>query len=140
MVSLMERIDWRLLILIYLVITGVWGVLVKIAATHLNPLTATFTALTSAWITVAIFSFSKLSWQSGVGVLTAAVCGFLGSISAIIFYSALKQAPANVVVPLSSLYVFVTVILAYIFLGETMTSKQVIGIILGFIAIILLTS
>jgi transporter family protein len=140
MVSLIERVDWRLLILIYLVVTGVWGVLVKIASTHLNPFTATFTALTSAWVTVAIFSFSKLSWRSGVGVLTAAVCGFLGSISAILFYSALKHAPASVVIPLSSLYVFLTVILAYIFLGETVTLKQVIGIILGFVAIVLLTS
>jgi transporter family protein len=140
MVSLIERIDWRLLILIYLVVTGVWGVLVKIASTHLNPFTATFTALTSAWITVAIFSFPKLSFQSGKGVLTAGLCGFIGGISAILFYSALKQAPANVVIPLSSLYVFMTVILAYFFLGETIALKQFIGIVLGFLAIVLLTS
>jgi transporter family protein len=140
MVSLIEKIDWRLLILVYIFITGVWGVLVKIASMHLNPFTATFTALTSAWITVAIFSFSKLDFHAHIGVLVAAGCGALGSFSTILFYGALKQAPANVVIPLSTLYISITVVLSFLFLGEGITPKQLGGIILGFIAIVLLTS
>ena len=132
--------NWRLLISCYLIIVGVWGVLVKVASTRLNPFTLAFVAGTSAWFTVVAFSFNKLSWQSGVGILTAVVSGILGGVSIIIFYGALKLAGANVIIPLSSLYVFVTVILSYFFLGEAMTLKQLLGIILGLISVVLLTS
>lgn len=132
--------NWRLLIFWYLIVTGVWGVLVKLASARLNLFTLSFVAGTSAWFTVIVFSFTKLSWQSGVGILTAVLCGILGGISIIIFYGALKLAAANVVIPLSSLYVFVTVVLSYIFLGETITLKHLLGIILGFIAVVLLAS
>jgi uncharacterized membrane protein len=58
----------------------------------------------------------------------------------LIFYCALKLAAANVVIPLSALYIFVMVVLSYFFLGETMTLKHLLGIILGFIAVFLLTT
>lgn len=132
--------NWRLLIVIYLIIAGVWGVLAKTASYHLNAFTTTFTATTSAWITVALFSYSKLRWQSTIGILTAIVCGIIGGISAIIFYAALKQAPASVVIPVSSLYIFVTVLLSVLFLRETITTQQIIGITLGLAALVLLTS
>ena len=72
--------------------------------------------------------------------MIAALSGILGGISVIIFYGALKIATANVVIPLSTLYIFVTVVLSYFFLGETITLKHLLGIILGFIAVVLLTS
>ena len=132
--------NWRLLIVGYLIIAGVWGVLVKLASARLNPFTLAFVAGTTAWFTVLVFSFTKLNWQSGTGILIAALSGILGGISIMIFYGALKLAAANVVIPLSTLYIFVTVVLSYFFLGETITLKHLLGIILGFIAVVLLTS
>jgi uncharacterized membrane protein len=132
--------NWCLLIFCYLIITGVWGVLVKLASARLNPFTLAVVAGTTAWFTVIVFSIGKLSWQSGTGIWIAAVSGIAGGISIIIFYCALKLAAANVVIPLSTLYIFVTVVLSYFFLGETMTLKHLLGIILGFIAVFLLTS
>ena len=132
--------NWRLLIVGYLIITGVWGVLVKVASARLNPFTLAFVAGTTAWFTVLLFSFSKLNWQSGTGIWIAALSGILGGISIIIFYAMLNLVAANVVIPLSTLYIFVTVVLSYFFLGETMTLKHLLGIILGFIAVFLLTS
>jgi uncharacterized membrane protein len=104
--------DWRFLIFIYLLLTGVWGVLAKISASRLNPFTATFIAVTSCWVVVAATSFSKLQWQSRVGIVAALACGLISGLAAIAFYGALKIAPASVVVPLSSLYVVLTVVLA----------------------------
>jgi uncharacterized membrane protein len=132
--------NWRLLIVGYLIITGVWGLLVKLASARLNPFTLAFVAGTTGWITVLVFSFTKLNWQSRTGIWIAALSGILGGISIIIFYAALKLAAANVVIPLSTLYIFVTVVLSYFFLGETMTLKHLLGIILGFIAVFLLIS
>jgi uncharacterized membrane protein len=132
--------NWRSLMVCYLIITGVWGVLVKLASARLNPFTLAVVAGTTAWVTVIVFSIGKLSWQSGAGIWIAAVSGIVGGISVIIFYTVLKAAAANVVIPLSTLYVFVTVVLSYFFLGETMTLKHLLGIILGFISVFLLTS
>ena len=132
--------NWRSLMVCYLIITGVWGVLVKLASARLNPFTLAVVAGTTAWFTVIVFSIGKLSWQSGAGIWIAAVSGIVGGISVIIFYTVLKAAAANVVIPLSTLYVFVTVVLSYFFLGETMTLKHLLGIILGFISVFLLTS
>ena len=132
--------DWRLLIIIYLFVMGIWGVLIKIASTYLNPYTMTFVALTSAWVTVGAISFFKLNWQSNFGVAMAAFCGCLGGISALLFYHILKMAPASIVIPLSSLYIVVTVILSFLFLYEPLGVKKIFGIVFGLIAIKLLTT
>ena len=114
--------------------------MVKLASARLNPFTLAFVAGTSAWVTVLVFSFNKLSWQSGAGILIAALSGILGGVSIVIFYAALKLAAANVVIPLSTLYVLVTVALSYFFLGETLTLKHLLGIILACISVFLLSS
>jgi transporter family protein len=64
----------------------------------------------------------------------------MGGFLVIIFYTVLKQAPASVVIPVSTLYVLVTVVLSYLFLGEAITIKQLAGIVLGLVSIYLLTS
>ena len=132
--------DWRFLILINLLLTGVWGVLAKISASRLNPFTATFIAVTSSWLVVAAASFSKLQWQSKVGIVAALTCGLISGLAAIAFYGALKEGPASVIVPLSSIYIVLTSFLAYFFLGEPMGIKQIAGIGLGILAIILLAN
>lgn len=110
--------DWRFLILINLLLTGVWGVLAKISASRLNPFTATFIAVTSSWLVVAAASFSKLQWQSKVGIVAALTCGLISGLAAIAFYGALKEGPASVIVPLSSIYIVLTSFLAYFFWGS----------------------
>jgi transporter family protein len=132
--------DWRFLILINLLLTGVWGVLAKISASRLNPFTATFIAVTSSWLVVAAASISKLQWQSKVGIVAALSCGLISGLAAIAFYGALKEGPASVIVPLSSIYIVLTSFLAYFFLGEPMGIKQIAGIGLGILAIILLAN
>jgi hypothetical protein len=43
----MDNINWRLLIVIYILLAGVWGTLVKVASDRLNPLTMSFVVSTS---------------------------------------------------------------------------------------------
>jgi transporter family protein len=136
----MDNINWRLLIVIYILLAGVWGTLVKVASDRLNPFTISFVVSTSAWLTVAAVALPRLDFQNKTGVWLAAVCGLMGGFLVIIFYSVLKQAPASVVIPVSTLYVLVTVVLSYLFLGEAITIKQLAGIVLGLVSIYLLTS
>jgi transporter family protein len=136
----MDNINWRLLIVIYILLAGVWGTLIKVASDRLNPLTISFVVSTSAWLTVAAVALPRLDFQNKTGLWIAAVCGLMGGFLVIIFYSVLKQAPASVVIPVSTLYVLVTVVLSYLFLGEAITIKQLAGIVLGLVSMYLLTS
>ena len=112
----------------------------KYAAMRLNTATITFVAALSASVIVIAATFRNLQWQSWSGVAAAAMGGLIGGIATIALYGALRQAPASVVIPLSSLGVVITVILSYIFLGETLGVKQLFGVILGILSIILLVS
>ena len=130
--------DWRFYVFLYIVFSGIWGVVVKFASMRLGALTATFVAVTSSAIVVAVLTFRGLHLQWTGGMLAAVAGGLLGGLSAVAFYSALRQAPASVVVPLSSLYLVVTVLLSHVFLGEAIGARQWVGIAFGLLAIALL--
>jgi transporter family protein len=132
--------NWRIWILVYLVLLGVWGVIVKVASIRLNALTVTFVSTTAAWLTVVLFSLPRLNFSSRLGVSVAVLCGVIGGITSLIFYGVLKYAPASVVIPLTTLYILVTVVLSCAFLGETISLRQAAGILLGIAAVFLLTT
>lgn len=133
--------DWRCLILFYIVLAGVWGVVQKFASMKLNTMTLSFVSITSAALVVIIASISmkNLQFSSFKGVSTAALGGVLGGVATIAFYGALRKAPASIVVPLGSLSLVITVILAHFFLKETIGMKHMAGILFGILAIILLS-
>ena len=130
--------DWRFFILVYIVCSGIWSVLAKFASARLDSPTQTFVAVFSASVVVAAFAVRGFRWQSGSGMAAATAGGILGGIASLAFYEALRQAPASVVVPLGSLYIVLAVMLAYLFLGESIGLRQIAGIGCGFLAIVLL--
>lgn len=130
--------DWRFFILIYIGFSGVWGILMKVATDRLGSLTATFIGVTTGWVLIVLATFTKLSWHSGRGVMIAMTGGVLGGIATLAFYKALRMAPANTVIPMGSLYLVVTVILSYFFLGESLGLRKLAGIAFGLLAIALL--
>lgn len=131
--------DWRILIFFYIVCTGIWGVVQKFASMKLNTLTLSFVSITSALLVVSIASLKELQFDSKEGILTAALGGALGGMATIAFYGALRRAPANIVIPLSSLSIVITVILSHFVLKETIGMRQVVGIVFGMFAIFLLS-
>lgn len=96
--------NWRFFIFLYIICSSLWSVLAKFAASKLDPRTQTFVAVISASAIVAALAARDLRWQSGVGLAAALAAGILGGFASLAFYQALRQAPANVVIPLSSLY------------------------------------
>ncbi len=132
--------SWRALIILYLIVAGVWGIFAKMATFRLDSFTASFSILTVAWITVAVAAVPRLSWEWHAGLWVVPAAGILGGLSSLLFYGALRLAPASLIVPLSSLAMVVTIVLALIFLGESLSFKQALGILLGISAILLLTT
>lgn len=79
------------------------------------------------------FQFGLGSWKFLV------IGGILGGFGQLAFFNALKIGDTNVVVPIRNLAVLVTVVLAVIFLGESLTVTKGIGVVMAVGAILLLS-
>jgi bacterial/archaeal transporter family protein len=91
------------------------------------------------WLVVGFAALLPLLWRGatlgGLGWRTASI-GLLGGVanglgSWALFESLERGAKASVAVPLTALYPLVTIVLARIFLAETLTFRQWIGIALA---------
>ncbi|MEN8765068.1 MAG: EamA family transporter [Wenyingzhuangia sp.] len=65
--------------------------------------------------------------------------GVLGGLAQVCWFLALKHGKLSTVVPIRNLALLVTIALGVIFLAEKLTLIKVIGIVLGFIAVVLVS-
>ena len=72
------------------------------------------------------------------GVLLALAVGVIGGISQIIYTTSLRNSSMTYSVVITSLYPGVATLLAFFILGETLTLRQVAGIILGIFSLVLM--
>ena len=72
------------------------------------------------------------------GVLLAVAVGVIGGISQITYTTSLRTNSMTYSVVITSLYPVVATLLAYFFLGEALTLRQIAGIILGIFSLILM--
>jgi len=73
------------------------------------------------------------------GITFGLLAGLGGCVGTILFYQLLAREPASLVVPLTSLYPAVTVVLAAAFLHEELAPTRIVGIIFALAAVFLLT-
>jgi bacterial/archaeal transporter family protein len=98
-----------------------------------------WTALTylAAAITVVLAGQGGLRWVSDTP--WAIVSGMLPAIGLVMFFVAVEAADASRVVPVTSVYPVVTVLLAWLLLGETITTGQAVGLLLVISGLAILT-
>ncbi len=65
--------------------------------------------------------------------------GLAGALGFVFFFLALSRGPASTVIPITSLYVAVASVLAFILLAEPLTIKKMLGILSAILAIVLLS-
>jgi len=131
--------DWRFFTGLSIICWGLWGFFSKMTLDRLD-WGAIFVLFGLSTLLVATVSspqsysvlFQKSAWM---GVLA----GITGALGFLFFYRALQQGIVSVVIPISSLYILVAVILAVVFLHEPLTVKKLLGIVSAIIAIILLS-
>lgn len=127
---------WLGLALAALILWGVWGVLGK-AASQVLPFQAVYVVGVAGHLGMIVVVLAAtgfhLPWQP-VGWAAALGAGFCTSVGLLCFYGALAGGPAAVVVPLTSLYPVVTVLLSWLFLKETLTLRHLAGIALALLA------
>ncbi len=91
---------------------------------------------------IGLVLFGKLDFLSQLDTRTVVylcigglIAGFFGQLS---LYTALKSGEASVVIPISATYPLVTLLIAVLFLGESITIAKLIGIVLVVVGVILL--
>lgn len=127
--------------LLCLLLWGLWGFILKLAYQNLSWIeTYMLSSIASFVVMLFVVSYHGMgSLKLDNYTLTAIVAGLLGGGGYIFFIKALEHGKASIVIPLTALYPAITVILAYILLGEKLSIQQTIGIVLAVIAAFLLS-
>ena len=131
---------WLFYALSTLILWGLWGVFSKVASSHL-PVSVVYLVEVAVYLVVGglIWAQGRIPFEwNYVGLTAAAAAGLSGGMALFFFLKALSSGPAAVIVPLTSLYPVITVILGVTFLQESLTLRHLVGIILAVAAVWLL--
>ena len=119
-----------------------WGFLPKLAARHINAQSAMiYQVLGGLVIGLAVLINLKFKVDFNVpGMLYGLAIGLLGFFGALMYLVAASKGPLVLVAPLTALYPLGVIILGFIFLDETVSLKQGIGIAFSMLSIYLISS
>lgn len=126
---------WLILAILSSVFAALTSILAKVGIDGVNSNLATairtFVVLLMSWGMVfitssfsGIYNISKKSWI--FLILSGLATGF----SWLCYYGALKYGDASKVVPIDKMSVVLTLVLAFLFLGEDLSMKSIVGSIL----------
>ena len=124
------------------VLWGLWSFIPKITTKYISPKSAILFEVLGGMLIAIIVLFS-LKFKPDIhpkGVLLAITTGILGFAGALCFLYAASKGPISLIAVLSALYPVIAIVLAMIFLNESISIKQGLGIVLGLGAMILVTT
>ncbi len=128
--------EWMHYSLLAIVLWGIVGLLQKLGTNRISA-TSLLVWLTVGFVVLLpLFMREANLWDmSKRGVLVGIVAGVLNGMGSWFLFASLeKGAKASVAVPLTALYPLVTVVLATVFLAETLTGLQWLGVFLALLS------
>ncbi|MFH1215740.1 MAG: EamA family transporter [Pseudomonadota bacterium] len=134
--------NWVFSALLALLLYGFWGFFPKIAVSYIDPQSALIYEVAGALLVglVSLFIVGFHPQHHPKGILYAFLTGIAGMTGTLFFFTAAQKGKISVVVSLTALYPLITVLLATIFLKETLTLQQICGLLLALCAILLLAA
>jgi transporter family protein len=137
MVRRME--PWMLFIFLSFTMYGLWAFLPKIASRHLDAQTIlVFETIGTVAVVIVLFASMGLKASTHrIGLPVSILAGACGALGSLFFLLALAKGNTSVVVTATALYPLMVVVLSAVFLNETITMKQGIGIALALAAMVL---
>ncbi|MDI3502487.1 MAG: bacterial/archaeal transporter family protein [Archaeoglobi archaeon] len=117
----------------------IWGIapaVEKMALQSVSPFAGLVVRTVVATSIILIFSFLMGEWKEILSldsrtILYLSLGGILGSfLGTLAYYNALKSGDVSLVVPVSSIYPLVALLIGVLKLGESITIQRIIGIIL----------
>ncbi len=132
--------SWSFWALIAFLAWGVWALLPKLVTRHIDPRSAILYEALGA-LTVAVVVLASLglrpAWHAGAAAL-AFLTGVLGILGGLAYLYAVQRGPVSLIAVLTALYPLVTVALAYVWFGETLSPRQWLGVWLALLAMALI--
>lgn len=122
------------------ILWGLWSFVPKITTRYISPKSAVIYEVIGGLVVAIIVLFS-LGFRPDThpkGVALAITTGLLGFLGALCFLYAVSKGPVSLVATLSALYPAVAIALAVIFLHESITVKQGIGVLLALGSMVLI--
>jgi len=129
-------VNWFLLSLGTVLLWGLWAVLLKTSALDWRQALFWFAAAEMVMATGLVMT-TGVRWEGGQTALAAAA-GLCGIVGTALFYAALQQGKASLVVPVTALYPAVAVLLGLLLFGERLTVGQTAGIVAAGVSVFLL--
>jgi len=133
---------WLSASLVALVVFGLWGFFPKLAVQYMAPRSALFwEAIGVLIVGTGIFvSLHGRPETNPRGILFALLTGVAGITGTLFFFYAARQGKISVVVSITALYPIITILLAWLLLGENITARQFCGMFAALLAIYLLSA
>ena len=134
--------QWLVPSSVALLLWGVWAFLPKLTMQYIHPKSAVvYEALGGLLVAAAVLAFVGFRPETNArGMALALITGVLGLLGAFGYLYAVSKGPVALISTMTALYPIVTILLAYLVLGEPITMKQGIGLIMALVAIVLITS
>ncbi len=135
----------NLLIALCILLWGVWGSSSKLSNLHNAPVFVTLaTNILYALLSIPLLRKLKdestpINWNSSA-LSWIVLTGVVGVSAKLVFNQALSKEPASIVIPATSVFPIVTVVLAVLFLKENITMAQGAGMLLCVAGVWLVTS
>ncbi len=119
-----------------------WGFLPKLAARHINAQSAMiYQVLGGLIIGLGVLIQMKFKVQFNIpGFAYGLAIGLLGFFGALMYLIAVSKGPLALVAPITALYPVGAILLSFLILGETVTTKQGIGIGLSLVSMYLIST
>ncbi len=133
---------WLFYSILALIIYGFWGFFPKLAVNYIHPMSALIYEVGGALV-IGLCCLIFVDFRPDFnprGVFFAVLTGICGMLGTLFFFAAASKGKISVIVSLTALYPLITIFLAAVFLKESLTIKQIMGMVFAFIAIYLLSS
>jgi transporter family protein len=138
-----DKISWQWFALASAFFAGLTAIFGKVGVTEINSNLATLIRTVVIMAVSALVITGRGEWEplnklSGRGVLMLCLSGIATGVSWLCYYRALQTGPASRVAPIDKLSVVFVTILAWLFLGEPLTARVVLGAALIVVGVLIL--
>jgi transporter family protein len=131
---------WLVPSLLYIVLLGSLGVTTKLALRHVGwQDVIVWTTIAYVVISAGMLAAGQAKLAVGPGALAAAASAVLASTALVAFYVALGRGAASTVVPFTSVYPLVTLVLSALVLAEKITPLRGAGALVVIIGVVMIS-
>ncbi len=133
--------NWFFYTLLTLLLWGFWGFFPKLTSRYMEPRSALIYEVVGCIVVgvVVFFTLGGRLEHDSRGMLFAGLTGALGLLGSLAFLAALRSGvgKGSIIVLITALYPLIVIFLSVFFLKESFTPRQIAGIVLALVAMLL---